>query len=388
VVPGVLMLTGVYYPEVSGASLQCRSLIAAFGNRVRCRVLTTTSSATLPRETDVDGVPVQRVLVDLKRHVTKLTATVQMIRAFVRHARRFQIVHLHGFSQKSALLMLLARTFRKRVVVKMSSVGHDDPVSLRARHPMLYRMFARADRVISISPAFEARYDVAGLPVERLVAIPNGVDLKRFAPATRECRLAARRDLGLADVPVVLCVGFFSAEKQQEVLFDAWLESRAAAGETALVFAGARRSTNNEVDPSLADRIVAKAGRLGVGAGVHVIDETLDIERLYRAADVFVLPSSREGAPNVVLEAMACGLPCIVARLPGVTDALIDDGQNGILVEVGDRRALAAALTTVLGDDELARRMGACARQTVERSFSIDRVADRYLEMYKTLCAG
>ena len=387
--PGVLMVTGVYYPEISGASLQCRTLVAAFGDRVRCRVLTTTSSRALPRTTEVDGVPVRRVIVDLARPWTKLTSAVAMAWTFLRNVSRFEIVHLHGFSEKSALLMLLARVFRKRVVVKMSSVGHDDPISLRRRHPLLYAMFSRADRLVSISPAFAHRYAEAGLPSNRLASIPNGVDLTRFRPAAAECREAVRHELGWADnVPVILCVGFFSGEKQQQTLFQAWVESRAATGETALAFAGATSSTNDEVDPSIAARLLAKARELGLAPRIHLIEKRLDVERVYQAADLFVLPSTREGAPNVVLEAMACGLPCIVARLRGVTDALIEDGESGVLVDPGDTAAFAAAIAAVVRDDAFARRLGTNARNAVARRFAIERVADRYLDLYNgLLCA-
>jgi glycosyltransferase involved in cell wall biosynthesis len=385
-VPGVLMVTGVYYPEVSGASLQGRTLIAAFGDRARCRVLTTTSDRSLMRNTEVDGIAVRRVLIDLGRPATKITGAVAMASAFLRDAPSFQIVHLHGFSQKSALLMILARVLGKRTVVKMSSLGHDDPVSFRRRHPLLYRLFARADRLVSIGPAFTAAAAEARLPLGRVVSIPNGVDVARFSPATPERRLAARRDLDLPpEIPVVLCVAFFSAEKRQEALFDAWLDSRTAAGDIALVFAGATRSASGEVDGTIAERIVARARELGLAGRLRLVEHASEIERLYDAADVFVLPSSREGAPNVVLEAMACGLPTIVSRLPGVTDALIDDGQNGILVDVDDRRALAGAIATVLGDRELAHRLAARARETAERRFGIERVAEQYLNMYRGL---
>jgi glycosyltransferase involved in cell wall biosynthesis len=387
--PGVLMVTGVYAPEISGASLQCRTLVAALGDRARCRVLTTTSERALAGEDVIDGVPVRRVLVDLVRPATKIAAALAMVRACVRDAPAIDIVHFHGFSQKSAGLMILARLLGKRTVVKMSSLGHDDPISFRRRHPGLYRLYARADRLVSIGPAFAAAYAEAGLPAGRLASIPNGVDVARFSPATPERRLSSRRALNLPpEIPVVLCVGFFSSEKRQEALFDAWVESRAATGDTAIVFAGATRSASEEVDGSIAERIVARAQAIGIADRVRLVEHVSDVERLYDAADVFVLPSSREGAPNVVLEAMASGLPSIVSRLAGVTDALIDSGRDGLLVDVADRRGFADAIATLVGNRELAKQLGRRARETVERSFSIDRVADAYLGMYRTLlCA-
>ena len=101
-----------------------------------------------------------------------------------------------------------------------------------------------------------------------------------------------------------------------------------------------------------------------------------------RAADVFVLPSRREGLPVALLEAMACGLPCIASRLRGSTDAIITEGENGFLVPVGDVEAVAAALIDVFSDLRRAVAVGAAARQTVVDRYSSDFVAQRWLETY------
>ena len=87
---------------------------------------------------------------------------------------------------------------------------------------------------------------------------------------------------------------------------------------------GASQSDYYEIDPAMADRVRADAVRLGCADRLQLVEHTSSIEQYYRAADIFVLPSKREGLPNALLEAMACGLPSIVSRLPGVTDSVID----------------------------------------------------------------
>jgi glycosyltransferase involved in cell wall biosynthesis len=110
---------------------------------------------------------------------------------------------------------------------------------------------------------------------------------------------------------------------------------------------------------------------------------THDIQDYFRAADVFVLPSRREGLPVALLEAMSCGLPCIASRLPGSTDGIITDGENGVLIEPGHAEGIVEAIARLLGDRARANALGAAARATVTSRFDGARTADRWLDVYR-----
>lgn len=381
------MVTGAYYPEVSGAGLQCRELVRTLGERVSFTVMTTTADTLLSKVGEVDGAPVYRVLVDVDQLESKLRAAVCFASTFIRLRGRFDIVHLHGFSQKSLLLVLLARIFRKKLVLKLTSVGHDDPISIRTRGRLTFSFYSQADMFVGVSPRLQQLYYSSGLPREKFWLIPNGVDIERFRPAEQGERLALRKELGLPEaLTLILFVGFFSREKCPDLLFEAW--TRMVSGElpsTGLVFVGATRSRYYEVDSGLAQKIQAAAQRLGVEKQVIFVETTREIERYYRAADMFVLSSSREGLPNALLEAMATGLPCVASRLPGVTDGVIDHGVNGLLVPSGDGTALEGALRLVLQDPTRAQELGRKARETVEQRYSITQTASRMLEAYERL---
>ena len=385
------MVTGAYHPEVSGAGLQCRSLIRACGDAANFAVLTTVLDPALPRSDEVDGVAVERVLVSAKSRVARWLMTPAWARACLRRIRAADIVHLHGFSAKSRVVVALARLLGRKIVVKLTSVGHDDPVSMRARGPALFRSFSAADRFVAVSPRFKPLYEEAGLPSGKFRLIPNGVDLTRFHPARDGEKRALRARHGLpVDLPLVLFVGFFSREKCPDLLFDAWTDTFARGPASALVIVGRSRSDYYEIDASIADRVRADAARLGCADRLFLVEHTADIEQHYRAADIFALPSLREGLPNAVLEAMATGLPCVVSRLPGVTDTMITDGVDGLLVPPGDRGALAAALRALLSDPDRGARLGAAARRTVSDRFSLAATAAEYLRMYRELtpCAA
>ena len=384
------MVTGAYFPELSGAGLQCRALVRHLHDAVSFTVLTTTIDSALPAADERDGVAVHRVFVNPESVWSKIAAAWRTSRILLRARARYSILHLHGFSQKSLLIVVVGLLLGKRIAIKLTSVGHDDPGAIRARGRLSYWCYTRARLFFGVSPRLQALYVASGLPAARFRLIPNGVDLERFRPAPLEARRALRAELGLpVESTVVLFVGFFSKEKCPDLLFDAW--SRLAAGgegSSVLVFVGATRSRYYEVDESLAAGIRARASRLGLDARLVFVEETREIEKYHRAADIFVLPSVREGLPNALLEAMACGVGCIATQLDGVTDALIAHEDSGILVPPRDAAALEAAIARLVSRPDIAAAMGARARERVERDFSLTRTAREYLAAYQELLAS
>ena len=114
-------------------------------------------------------------------------------------------------------------------------------------------------------------------------------------------------------------------------------------------------------------------------------DFRADVTPYYQCADLLVLPSSKEGLPNVVLEAMACGLPCVAARASGSRE-LIVDGENGFTYAPDDLAALAEAVRRCLSPEGAG--MGAKARQLAQSRYSIRAIADKYESLYKQLLSG
>jgi len=383
------MVTGAYYPEISSSGLQCQTVARMVRNSASIEVLTTATDPRLPMRTLVDGVRVRRVVVDVSSRASKLRAMAVMVIRLMRSMPRVDLVHLHGFSTKNVVVSAAAKLFRRPVVLSLHTAGHDEPDAVRAQGPLAWWAYSSADLYLSVSPALVDAYLAAGLPADRIRLVTNGIDLDRFAPASPSERCELRRRLRLpTERPLTLFVGFFSREKQPHVLLDAWLElQRQPALESTLVFVGATRSKYFEVDADLeADMRVAARVR-GVEDRLVFAGQTLSVQDYFRASDCFVLSSGREGLPVALLEAMACGLPCVASRLPGSTDVVIDDGVNGLLVPPGDTASLAGALAAVLGDDEQARRLGRAARATVEERFASGRVADAWLDAYATVLA-
>lgn len=385
--PGVLMVTGAYFPELSGGGLQCKAIVDTLRDEVRFAVLTTSTDETLAANGTIDGTPVRRVFVRVSSRWSKLQATWAMARSFFALASSIDLVHLHGFSQKSILVVLLSRLFGKRIVITLHTAGQDEPDSVRRQGRLAAWAYARADVYLTVSAPLSESLLCDGVSPARVSRVSNGLDMRRFRPAAAGEQERLRRTLGLpANGVLILFVGLFSADKGPHVLFDAWRRLAAAAGEgSSLVYVGALESRYYEVDATLASGIRESAQRDGLAGRIVFAGETRTIEEFYRAADIFVFPTRREAFGMVLVEAMASGLPCIASRIVGVTDEIVDEGKTGLLVEPHDVGALSAALSRVLADRAYASRLGRAARASVEARFGIERTARLTLAAYRRL---
>jgi glycosyltransferase involved in cell wall biosynthesis len=126
---------------------------------------------------------------------------------------------------------------------------------------------------------------------------------------------------------------------------------------------------------------------LGLDDRVRLLGDRQDVAQILRALDCFVLPSVGEGISNAILEAMATALPVVATRVGGNVE-LVEDGETGLLVEVGQPEALVRALECYLGDAGIARKHGAAARARVEREFGLARMLTGYGDLYRSLVGG
>ncbi len=206
----------------------------------------------------------------------------------------------------------------------------------------------------------------------RCVVIPNGLDLERFRPAERA---EARARLNLpGDRRLILFGGVHTVIDPNKGM--------------ALMADALRRL------PALAPRLDADWVVFGTEAGealpdvpcpVRVVGRVADeasLAALYAAADVFVVPSLQENLPNTVMEAMACGTPCVAFDAGGLPD-LIEHQRSGWLALPHQAEDLARGIVWVLGDEERRRGLGARARQKTEQEFELTRVARRHVDLYR-----
>ena len=194
---------------------------------------------------------------------------------------------------------------------------------------------------------------------DRTVLLGNGVDLERFAPVPIEERLSVRHALGIADDRIVVgMVGRLVAEKGYNELFEA---ARDLGDRCTVVVIGPHEPDKDDgLDPA----VVARAEQ----EGVRFLGMRSDVDALYRAMDIFVLPSHREGFPRAAMEAAATGIPVVATDIRGCRE-VVDPGVNGLLVAVRDAAALAAGINRLSEDAEMRAAMGVAGRAKAERDF-------------------
>jgi glycosyltransferase involved in cell wall biosynthesis len=133
-------------------------------------------------------------------------------------------------------------------------------------------------------------------------------------------------------------------------------------------------------DGFLRQQLDAQIKTLGLEKSVFLLGKFDNVTKYLVAADVFVLPSRWEGLPISLLEAMSVGLPIIATRVEGV-DEVISDGEQGLLMSVGDIAALSDAILRLLRDPQARYQMGTAAKQRLLESYSIDHMGERYLSL-------
>jgi len=197
-----------------------------------------------------------------------------------------------------------------------------------------------------------------------------GVDLQRFRPDAR-ARAEMREELGISDeAPVFLYVGRLSRDKGVLDLARAFRVAHAAYPDARLLVVGP--DEENLEGPVLE----------AAGPGALRVGHTSVPERYMAAADVFCLPSYREGFGSVVIEAAAAGIPTIASRIYGLTDA-VDDGVTGLLHDPSDWQELARLMVRVLQHPELRARMAAAAADRAKNRFSSKALADAWNFYYR-----
>jgi glycosyltransferase involved in cell wall biosynthesis len=229
-------------------------------------------------------------------------------------------------------------------------------------------------RIVSCTQRGAEFYARLGYDASRLRTIPNGYDTERYRPDA-DARSELRAELGApAEAMLIGLVARFDPLKDHANFIAAALEVAEREPTARFLLAGTRVTWDNA---ALNRAIVRHRERF------HLLGPREDIPRILAALDVNVLSSVSEGFPNVVAEAMACGVPCAVTDVGDVAHMVADTGR---VVPPRDPRALAAAIVALVEQGGAARRaLGRSARSRIETEYGLETMVKRYEDLYEEL---
>ncbi len=366
----VLMVISYFHPYRAGAENQALLLSENLMKRdVEVLVLTRYFNDRLKFEY-VNNIPVHRFIKTVEMGKLFGIAYFFYCLLFMFLKRKsYDIIHchiLHGFH--SAAAVIIKMILKKKVVIKITSSGFtSDFITLKKVlfGSFILRFLKYADKIVALCSKSAEEAKKEGFSDNQIICIPNGVDTERFKPSGS---YTEKRDR-------IVCVGRLIEIKGVDILMDAFRLLRDEGIRLKLEIFG---------DGQEKIRLKDKAMSLGISEDVIFHGLVQDIENYLNNTCLFVQSSLSEGMSNVILEAMAAGLPVVATHTGGAPD-MIQSGSNGLLVEPGSYGQIRDAVKKVISDEPFAQKLGKQARKTIEEKYSIDIVTNQYIDLYNKI---
>lgn len=372
----VVMLSHGYYPRIGGVERQLAAVVPLLQARgVEPYVLTRRLRGTQRFET-VGGAPVYRLPVPGPKPLASLTFTLSALPLIKR--LNPDLIHAHELISPATTAIAARKLFGIPVVATVHGSGlSSDVLRLKRRFLGKTRLKILCREIAAfcvISAVIDRELATEGVPVQKRISIPNGVDTGRFAPLAPAQKKALRSRLALpAEARIVIFVGRLAPEKRVDLLTGIWRSVRQAVPRALLLILG-----SGPEEAGLKQR---------AGDGILFLGSQPDVTPYLQAADLFVLPSAAEGLSLALLEALACGLP-VIATSVGGNPEVIRHLETGWLTPPDDPPALTEAIVTLLGDEKLQSKLREKARAHAVQNYSLIKMADRLVDFYRQVLEG
>jgi glycosyltransferase involved in cell wall biosynthesis len=348
--------------EWRGGQNQALLLLKGLQDRVHEAQLVTSDGSALGERARAAGIEVHSTSRGLFR-----VPAARKIRGLLRDGD-FDLVHANEAHAVTAVWLAGWRQGQASRVPFVISRRVGYPIGKSAVAQARYRAAAR---IAAISRWSAERVLRSGIPSEKLTIVYEGVELP--TPPSAQHRAEARSHFGVAqDEPLLGCVGALSPDKGQEWLIRALAKLRQKFPSAKLLLAGTGPCHG---------RLQKLARDGGVGDAVIFAGFVSEVESVYAALDVFLLPSFFEALSNALMSAMAHAIPSVAFNLGGPAE-IIEDGKSGLLVEPANVDALCTAIAKILDDASLASNLGESGRQRIEQNFSATKMVGEMLRVY------
>lgn len=286
--------------------------------------------------------------------------------------KRYDIIQVFFLKHSAVISVIAGKILNKKVICRTECAGtYGDISSLKQTKfsSLLLFIIKKSDVIVAISKEIEKELLASGFNYQKIIFIPNAIDIKKFHPSF-EKKESLKEYYKCKGKKVIVFIGRFTEQKGIEYLLEAFAALKRP--DVILFLIG---------DGYLKQNLIDKVKFLNITHSVYFTGKKNDVVPFLQMADLFVLPSIEEGLSIALLEAMACGLPVVATKVSGSVD-VIEDGINGFLVEPKNSKLLALAMDKILTNEYIAKVIGENNRNKIEHFYSIEKIGNRYLEIY------
>lgn len=360
----IVLFSAFYEPFMSGAEQQPREIVKRLGKKYAIFLIAARVDKNLARLEMRDNFTLVRVgvghpVIDKILYPLAAAFKARRLKPAVAHA------NLESYAGLALLCLKILYPKAKRILT-LQSGNIDDP---RQKKNFIIKFFWHAinfsPHVITAISRFLAKRSIdMGVPKEKIIIIPNGADFSEIPENIKRSRNQ------------VFFAGRLSWEKGADYMINAWPKVLRKFPEAKLVQVG---------DGPMREELLKLIKKLGIGNSVELKPTRPHSEYIkeFKKAEIMVCPSLAEGLGIAFIEAQACGTPVIGTNVGGIPD-VIQDGENGLLIEPKNSDAIAAAIIKLLNDKELANRLCSRALETVKK-FDWENIVKQFDGIYQNI---
>lgn len=316
----------------------------------------------------------------------------ELLGLLIKHRKDYDIAHFHTLNWGALISPLILHPFGKKVVFTMSLFGNDNPSYIRhqPRGRLQIDLMRKFDGAIGLAPALVD--DAIDYGIRNVICLPNFLAIPHLEEPIEDSNKQEVRALTRAklEIPreskVLLFVGSIIKRKGVDLLVHSFIELAKKYPNLVLVLVGPNSKAETDginedyVNQLKEEILAANLQERVLWAGM--IKEQATLVEYYLCADIFVFPTRNEGLGNVLIEAMAAGLPVVASHLPGITDTVVADGVSGYLIEPENISKFIDAIDELLQDETKWKAMAASGRRIALEKFGFDAYCQKLKRFY------
>ncbi len=329
----------------------------------RVMLLTPAKAEILPAAQRM-GIPITALDIEKKR-----VGPLLKLRTWLKqHAHDYDVINTHSSTDSWLAGVACATLKNAPPIVRTRHVS--TPINNHASTRWLYTK--ATTHIVTTGEALRHQlHRENGYALHKMTSIRTGIDLGKFLPLDKA---TMRNELKLEDRPTLGVLATLRDWKGHRDLLDAWVLLRTQFPEWRLIFIG---------DGPEFERLKARIGELSLGDSLRMVGNQERVTEWLATLDILTLPSyGAEGVPQGIMQGMACGLPVVSTTVGAINEAVQED-LTGHMVPPRDPRALATALSTLMGDADKRARMGEAGLDYARNNFGIDIMLDKMEAVFR-----